>query len=235
MCGRFTFTTAGELVAEAFGLDETPELRPRYNIAPTQPISIVRRRHRDGRRVLEERRWGLIPRGVTPARGAPPLINARSETVGERPAFRSAFRYRRCVVPADGFFEWQQEGRLKQPFHIRLASEAPFAMAAIWEPGDPEGSGTSASCAVLTTQANELMSRIHDRMPVLLPAAALELWLDNDRRDLSPLVSLLVPYTAEEMTVKRVDRRVNDVRNDDPECLAEPKGQRSLFDSSMLE
>ena len=234
MCGRFTFTTAAELVAEAFGLDETPQLRPRYNIAPTQPVSIVRRRHRDGRRVLEERRWGLIPGGSTPAKGSPPLVNARSETVGERPAFRSAFRYRRCIIPADGFFEWQREGSLKQPFHIRLASGAPFAMAGVWERGDPRG-GTPSSCAVLTTEANELISPIHDRMPVMLSTDTLDLWLDNDLRDLSLLVPLLVPYPADAMTLRRVDRRVNDVRNDDPECLAEPKGQRSIFDSPVLE
>ena len=234
MCGRFTFTTAGALVAEAFGLDETPALRPRYNIAPTQAVSIVRRRHRDGRRVLEERRWGLIPRGREPARASPPLINARSETVGERPAFRSAFRHRRCIVPADGFFEWETVGKLKQPFHFGLGTGAPFAMAGIWERGDPNGSGMPDSCAVLTTEANELMRSIHDRMPVILPHDALELWLDNDLRDLSRLVPLLVPYPAGEMAMRRVDRRVNDVRNDDPECLADPKGQRSLFDPPML-
>ena len=217
MCGRFTLTTPGEVLAEAFGLDEPPTLAPRYNIAPTQPVAAVRR-EADGRRRLVLLGWGLVP--PIPRESGRPLINARAETAASLPSFRDAFRARRCLVPADGFYEWKAGGPRKQPFHVRLSDGRPFAFAGLWEPRarGPEGN-TAGSCALLTTEPNALMRDIHDRMPVILPPEGYARWLDPALRpaDLAPL---LRPYHAGAMEARAVGAFVNNARNEGPECVA---------------
>ena len=224
MCGRFLLTSTALVIADAFDLDTPFELGPRYNIAPAQAIAAVRASAEDGRRELVRLRWGLVPSWSKEFPRDARLINARSETVAEKPAFRAAFRARRCLVPADGFYEWQKlaDGRSKQPFAIGLRDGGPFAIAGLWERWKPrEGAGTDAveSCALLTTSPNELMAPIHDRMPVILPKSAWSTWLDPALRDPGPLQRLLGPYPADAMTAHPVSPWVNDPRHDDARCL----------------
>ncbi len=217
MCGRFTLTTPGELIAEAFGLEDTPILEPRYNIAPTQPVAVVRQAA--GGRELSFLRWGLVPSFWPEARGRNLLFNARAETLGARAAFRSAYERRRCLIPADGFYEWQSVPgeRQRRPHLVRVAGSRPFAFAGLWEPphpADPESRGT---CTIVTTDANTLVRPIHDRMPVILPPESYGAWLGAEVRGLA---GLLRPYPDESMTVARVGTAVNRAANDTPECLA---------------
>lgn len=210
MCGRFSLgVDADRLVAE-FGLAATPEEhRPRFNIAPTQPVLAVVRAP-EGLRV-GSLRWGLIPRGGAPRRG--PLINARAETIGQRPTFSDAFRRRRCWILADGFYEWRREpGGQRVPYHIRLPDGRPFAFAGIWDRGED----AAASCAILTTEPSPAVAPIHDRMPVILRAAVRDAWLEP-RTDAAALLPLLRPYEGP-LEVTRVSTRVNSVANDDAAC-----------------
>ena len=164
-------------------------------------------------------RWGLIPSWVgDPALGTK-LINARAETVAEKPSFRKPFRERRCLVPADGYYEWKREGRRKQPYHIRLNSERPFAFAGLWDRWKGEDGETIESCAILTTTPNERLASIHDRMPVILHPVAYESWLDPGLQDTARLVPFLASYPADAMIAVPVSRRVNDPRVDDAQCL----------------
>ena len=171
MCGRFNQTASGEEIAEAFALDEAQDLAPRYNIAPTQPVPVVVVEPASSRRVLVERKWGLVPRdALGKERG---FINARAESAASKPAFSEAFAERRCLVPATGFYEWQQvDARRRQPWLIRLASGAPFAFAGLWEPAPAALPGTSPTFTILTTQPNDVTRKVHDRMPVILAPAS---------------------------------------------------------------
>lgn len=217
MCGRFNQTASGDEVAEAFSLDEAPELAPRYNIAPTQPVAVVGVQPKTGRRGLAMLTWGLVPRASLG--GERGFINARAETAWEKPSFREAFARRRCLVPATGFYEWQKlDAKRKQPWVIRLASGRVFAFAGLWEP--PLEPGGRATCAILTTEPNALTEKVHDRMPVILPREAYGPWLDpavDDPRALSPVFS---PYDDAAMTAWPVSAAVNRPANDDPSCLA---------------
>jgi putative SOS response-associated peptidase YedK len=226
MCGRFTLTAPDELVAEAFGLGEAPKLQARYNLAPSQPIATVVLEA--GQRRLIFLRWGLLAPGDS-ERDDLLLINARSETVATKPIFREAFRERRCLIPADGFYEWRRAGKRREPFHIRLRAMRPFAFAGIWseEPAAAGGEPVRA-CAILTTEANDLVRDIHDRMPVILAPAANETWLSAPEGAAS-LRGLLRPYPAEEMEAARVSSFVNAASAEGARCL-EPEPQRSLFD-----
>jgi putative SOS response-associated peptidase YedK len=216
MCGRFNLTASGEEIAEAFDLDEVPELAPRYNIAPTQPVAVVRLDRASGRRRLSELRWGLVPEGAPETdRGH---INARSETAWQKPSFRDAFARRRCLIPATGFYEWKRtRARNRQPWALALASGQPFAFAGLWEPPAREGAATT--CTILTTEPNELAREIHDRMPVILDPESYVRWLDPEARGALPLRSLLRPFPAEAMTAWRVSTAVNSPRCDGPVCL----------------
>lgn len=217
MCGRFNLTAPGEEIAAAFDLDEVPELSARYNIAPSQPVAAVGFQPKTGRRGLAELAWGLALRDARP--GEKRLINARSETVADRPAFREAFRKRRCLVPATGFYEWEKRaGEKPRPWLFRLESGAVFAFAAIWEP--PLGKDGRPTCAILTTDANRLTERVHLRMPVILPRTAYAAWLDPAPPDPRALTRLLEPYPDGEMTAYPVSPSVNSPANDDPSCLA---------------
>ena len=216
MCGRFNLTASGEEIAEAFDLDEVPELAPRYNIAPTQPVAVVRLDGTGGRRRLSELRWGLVPEGAPQTdRGH---INARSETAWQKPSFRDAFARRRCLIPATGFYEWKRTGaRSRQPWALALRSGQPFAFAGLWEPPAREGAPTT--CAILTTEPNDLAREIHDRMPVILEPESYVGWLDPEARAAQTLRSLLRPFPAEAMTAWRVSTAVNSPRCDEPVCL----------------
>lgn len=209
MCGRFTLSSPPSVLARLFLLDETPKLSPRFNIAPTQAVAVIRWSEETRSRRLAMHQWGLIPSWAKdPAVGAK-MINARSETVAERPAFRSAFRRRRCLVPADGFYEWVRAGNRKQPYHIRMRDGRPFAFAGIWERWKGAGDSTLHTCALLTTVPNELLKPLHHRMPVILPEQVHAQWLDPANQDEAALRNLLQPYPAAGMIAYPVDRRVN--------------------------
>jgi putative SOS response-associated peptidase YedK len=229
MCGRFTLRTPTAILVEQFQLGGAPQLTPRFNIAPTQPIALVRLSPGDDTRRLTLARWGLVPPWAKdPSMGAR-MINARGETVASKPAFRAAFRRRRCLVPADGYYEWQKLGNRKQPFHLRMQDNRPFALAGLWEQwrGDRDDDAEPLqTCTIITTQANELGRPIHDRMPVILDAADYELWLDPQMQDSGRIEPLLRPYDSAAMVAEPVSTYVNNVRHDGPKCL---ELQRGLF------
>lgn len=217
MCGRFNLTASGEEIAAAFELDEAPSLRPRYNIAPSQAVAVVGFQPRTGRRGLAELVWGLALGGAKP--GDRRLINARSETAAVRPAFREAFRSRRCLIPATGFYEWEKRAAERpRPWLFRLASGEVFAFAGLWEP--PLEKGGRATCAILTTDPNPLAGKVHDRMPVILPREAYGRWLDPAVRSEEALRPLLGPFPEAAMVAYPVGTAVNRPANDDPSCLA---------------
>ncbi len=218
MCGRFTLSKEVEELQGRFGFDGNGLSHPpSYNIAPTQTVLAVT--NGSGRRA-SQMRWGLIPPWARSASGASRMINARAETVAERPAFRSAFSRRRCLVLADGYYEWRRNGKSRTPFRITIASGEPFAFAGLWETWrDPAGE-TVMSCAIITTTANSLLSPIHDRMPVILPPHLEALWLDHNVQDSGLLGSALASYPADSMRAYEVSPLVNSVRNNGPELAA---------------
>ena len=218
MCGRFTLRHSGEAIASAFQLPEVPQLQPRYNIAPTQLVSTVLG-SLDSVHQLDQLHWGLIPSWAKDTKMGARLINARAETVGEKPAFRAAFRHRRCLVVADGFYEWQRQENKKQPFYFRLQNDQPFAFAGLWERWkSPEGAEIQ-SCTILTTEANDLLRSIHNRMPVILDPKDYDLWLDPAVQNTESLQQLLRPYQPEAMTSYAVSTKVNSPTNNTPECI----------------
>jgi putative SOS response-associated peptidase YedK len=219
VCGRFNQTASGEEIAEAFALDEAQALAPRYNIAPTQPVPVVVVEPVSSRRVLVERKWGLVPRdALGKERG---FINARAESAASKPAFSEAFAERRCLVPATGFYEWQQvDARRRQPWLIRLASGAPFAFAGLWEPPAAALPGALPTFTILTTQPNDVTRKVHDRMPVILAPASYARWLDPALRDFEGLREIIAPFSAQAMTAYPVSTHVNNAAFDDPACLA---------------
>ena len=232
MCGRFTSQTPAADLADWFGADEVvaPELGARYNVAPTDEVYAVAESASDGSRRLGTFRWGLIPFWSKDAKGGAKMINARAESLLDKPAFKRSFERRRCIVPADGFYEWERiDAKNKQPWFITRADGKPMAFAGLWESWRPtKGSdeGKIRSCTIITGEPNELVARLHDRMPVMLPAEAWDAWLDPDNHDLGALAGLFVPVPADELTMFPVSRSVNDVRNDGPELVhrIEPGG-----------
>lgn len=219
MCGRFTLKAAAMSLQELFDLSQCPSLPPRFNIAPTQNIAAVRAVAAKAGRELALLRWGLIPSWAKDAKIGNRLINARSDTVAKKPSFRSAFRRRRCLVAADGYYEWIKSGSKKQPYHIRMAHGGPFAIAGLWEHWEGEDGEVIDSCTLLTTEANELMKPLHDRMPVILPREAFAQWLDPAEENSGGLQALLKPYPSEGMTACAVSTVVNNARVDDPRCV----------------
>jgi putative SOS response-associated peptidase YedK len=232
MCGRYVVTTPGEVLAELFELDEKPHLSPRYNVAPTQEVAIVRARppERGAGRELAMVRWGLVPFWAKERSIGNRLINARAESISQKPSFRDSFKKRRCLIPADGFYEWQKTDGRKQPWLVRLRGGEPFAFAGLWSAWkDRESDATLESCTIVTTAPNELAGRIHDRMPVILPWEHHAAWLDRRRRARHRLQALLVPY-ARPRRWRRSRSRPGSTApaHDDPRCVepldSEPDG-----------
>ena len=220
MCGRYTLKAGGQSIARLLGLSEEPELGSRYNIAPTQQIPVVQ--EEDGSRKLEMMHWGLIPSWANDPSIGSRMINARSETVAEKPSYRSAFKRRRALIIADGFYEWKKTEDGKQPYYLRLGSGGPFGFAGLWETwsgAEPEGGKELRSATIITTEPNEVAAEIHNRMPVILPQELHEAWLDPENDDQEELLSMLAPYPAEEMEAYPVSRRVNRPANNDRSVL----------------
>ncbi|MCI0456682.1 MAG: SOS response-associated peptidase [Gemmataceae bacterium] len=218
MCGRFTQTASREALRTLFPLFEIPELEPRYNVAPSQPVLAVFVPPGQEQPAAAFLHWGLVPHWANPPRSVKHPINARAETAASQPTFRVPFRKRRCLVVADGFYEWQKVGKHKQPHYFRLSDGRPFAFAGLWDRWEGEGEVID-SCALLTTAANELVQPVHERMPVVLAPGDFGLWLDP-RAQPPELEALLRPYPAEEMTAYPVGSAVNNGRHDAPDCVA---------------
>jgi putative SOS response-associated peptidase YedK len=232
MCGRFTLTSTPEQLAQRFGLEEPPRAAPRYNIAPGQDVLAIRFDAGASKRVAVHPRWGLVPSWAKEASIGARMINARSETVAEKPAFRAAFRARRCLVPADGFYEWAMHHGRKQPHFIGLQGGEPFGFAGLWERWTDPSGGELETCTLLTRDALENIRAIHPRMPVILDPAVYETWLDPALDDPALLSGLLKPPPEERIVWHPVSDRVNDVRFDDPACVApapEKPRQDALF------
>lgn len=211
MCGRFTQRADSKKVAKEFKVAEVPTVEARYNIAPTQDILAVYAPG-DGRGATFFK-WGLVPSWAKDTSMGARLINARSETVAEKPAFRQAFKQRRCIIPADGFYEWQRTDGRKQPFFFHMRDERPFGFAGLWEKWEGEGGRVVNSCTILTTEANEVLQPVHDRMPVILHPEDYELWLNGDARQLDHIKEMLQPYPAREMVGYPVGAAVSSPRN----------------------
>lgn len=234
MCGRYRLSRRKQIIEEHFdSLSGEEDWAPRYNIAPTQPVPIIRQHPMEPCRDLSLVRWGLIPSWAKNASGTAMMINARSETAATKPAFRDALANRRCLVPADGFYEWLRTGKAKQPYCFEVSEGKLFAFAGIWERWkDPSGQWIK-SCSILTTTPNAVTSAVHDRMPVMLDRAGYDLWLDPGMKNVDAVSEMLKPYDAGAMRSYPVSNRVNYVANDDAECSTpielESTPQRQLF------
>jgi putative SOS response-associated peptidase YedK len=218
MCGRFTLHSSPEdlqLALQGFAFPD--EIEPHYNIAPSLNVLYI---PNDGARTADHARWGLVPFWAKAPKIGNRMVNARAETLGTKPAFRDAYRHKRCLIIADGFFEWKKEDtKTKTPTYITMKSGEPFAFAGLWDTWKQPDGEQLRSCTVITTTPNPLMASIHDRMPVILPERAYDLWLDPDTTETELLNGLLVPYPQDEMTAHPVADTVNSPRNDIPECI----------------
>jgi putative SOS response-associated peptidase YedK len=219
MCGRFTQTFSNSDIESAFNLANVPEIEPRYNIAPTQQVATILRSDPESDREFKELRWGLIPSWAKDSKMGAKLINARAETIAEKPSFRSAFQRRRCLILASGFYEWQRQDNRKQPFYIQLKDSQPFAFAGLWSTWQPIDGEAMNTCTIITTEANEVMQPIHDRMPVILESENYDLWLDPTVQKPEFLQSLLTPINSGKLKTYPVSTKVNNPRNDSSECL----------------
>ena len=219
MCGRFSQTASPEVMAQQFELIDPPLFNPRYNIAPSQPVVAIRIEPDTTTRRLVQLRWGLIPSWAKDTKIGNQCINAKAETVAEKPAFRAAFKNRRCLVIATGFYEWQRQGPVKQPMWIGLRSKQPFAFAGLWEHWTPAEGDSLETCTIITTEPNDLMASIHNRMPVILAPTSYDQWLDPTFQHIEPLKALLRPYLSEELTAYPVSTLVNNPRHDAPQRL----------------
>lgn len=214
MCGRFTLRANLNQILQEFAVEAEADLHwlPRYNVAPTQNVLVVKDRH------LSLAKWGLVPAWADDPKIGNRLLNARAESIADKPAFRSAFKKGRCLVVADGFYEWKKIGDRKQPYFIRLQDDRPFAFAGLAEHWQHEDKVID-SATIITTAANTLMAPIHDRMPVILPRASYGLWLDPEFKDRQELLAMLKPYRADEMVAIPVSTLVNSPKNEDPCCV----------------
>ena len=219
MCGRYTLSTPVEKLAGEFDISgPLPDLPPSYNVAPSQEVAAIVASG-GGERRLELLRWGLIPAWADDSSIGSRMINARSETAAEKSSFRKAFKERRCLIPADGFYEWQKTNGGRQPYHLKMRDGRLFAFAGLWESWKGDEEGEIRSCTILTTDANDLVGEVHHRMPVILPPETYDLWLDPAVREAEQLLSVLVPYPTEDMEAYPVSRRVNNPSNDEPGCV----------------
>ena len=221
MCGRFTLRASASVIAEQFALFEVPPFTARFNIAPTQSVPVIRLgpERPEPRRELVWLRWGLVPSWAQGPSVGSRLINARAETAADKPAFRTAIRQRRCLVAADGFYEWQRAGRAKQAFFIHFRDDRPFAFAGLWEAWEGPQPSRLETCTLLTTEANDLIRPIHDRMPVILPPDGYPSWLDPAIQDPRQLMPLLVPCPSGQLEAYPVGGFVNSPSHDAPRCV----------------
>jgi putative SOS response-associated peptidase YedK len=224
MCGRYFLHSNADKLAKLFGEMTMPLLEPRYNIAPTQPVPIVRQDH-NGRREMVLVRWGLIPAWSKGPDSRFSMINARVETVAQKPAYRNAFRYRRCLLPADGFYEWRSAGGKKQPFVLRPSDGRSLALAGLWEHWQDADGNELASCTILVGEANAQVIAVHERMPVVIDPTAFDLWLDIRSQKPQPLETLLAAQRAPDLTVYPVGRAVNNPRVDQPDLIVALEGE----------
>ncbi|OGC91526.1 MAG: hypothetical protein A2142_03765 [candidate division Zixibacteria bacterium RBG_16_48_11] len=220
MCGRFTLTMLIAELEKRFFIDEImASIQPRYNIAPTQNVAVIIKKENPGR-VLTDMRWGLIPAWADDPKIGSRMINARVETVAEKPSFKRLLGQKRCLIPADSFYEWKKNGKSKTPIRIMLKDEKPFAFAGLWEKWtDPKTKTEIHSCTIITCQANSFMKPIHDRMPVILTQQSEDQWLDREIVEPTQLLKLLVPYPTEDLTAYVVSSLVNSPGYDGPECV----------------
>lgn len=216
MCGRYAVTTAPEAIRQLFRYVERPNFPPRYNIAPTQPIAIVRLS--EGERHFALVRWGLIPSWVKDPKSVSLMFNARGETAAEKPAYKAAMKRRRCLVPADGFYEWKRDGDRKRPHWIRRRDSKPLAFAGLWETWTGPNGEELETAAIVTTAANDTLKPLHDRMPVVVPPDAFGLWLDPNA-DLKIAAALMTPAPNDLLEAYEVSSAVNRVANDEPALL----------------
>jgi putative SOS response-associated peptidase YedK len=233
MCGRYRLSRRKQIVEAHFSsVSREEDWNPRYNIAPTQLVPVIRQNPKQPIRELSLLRWGLIPSWMKDSFGAATMINARSETAGTKPAFRDALKSRRCLIPADGFYEWQRVGKTKQPYCFEVGNAQMFAFAGIWDRWkDPSGKWVK-TCSILTTTPNAVTSAVHDRMPVILDPDSYDIWLDPGMRDVTTASELLKPYDAQLMRCYPISTRINHVANDDNECsrpVELARVQSSLF------
>ncbi|ARQ00362.1 SOS response-associated peptidase [Pseudorhodoplanes sinuspersici] len=215
MCGRYFIVMTPATMRKHFGYPEMPNFPPRYNVAPTQPIPLVRMW--EGQRQFVLMRWGLLPSWVKDPKTFTLLINARGDTVNEKPAFKNAMKYRRCLIPADGFYEWKRDGATKRPYLIRMKGGAPFVFAGLWETWVGPNGEELDTAAMITTDANAVLAPIHHRMPVILPPDKFEMWLDCANVSPAAAAALLVPAPAAAMEAFEISPAVNRVANDGPE------------------
>lgn len=218
MCGRYVLKAALPDIARMLGMDVDLALEPSYNIAPTTPVPACRMEQPD-RKELTLLRWGLIPHWAKQADGGYRMINARAETVAEKPAFRSPLRNRRCLIPADGYYEWKSVGGRKQPYYFSMKDGRPFCFAGLWERWQPADGDPIETCTIITTGANALGAEIHPRMPVILAADDYGRWLDPRVTQADAVVPLLAPFPPEAMTAYPVSTLVNNARVDEPRCI----------------
>ncbi len=229
MCGRFTLRASASVIAEQFSIFEVPLLKARFNIAPSQPVPVIRAavhttvqtavQPAASQRQFAFLRWGLIPSWAKDAAIGNRTINARSETAADKPSFRTAVRRRRCLIVADGFYEWRTVGKRKEPTFIHMRDDRPFALAGLWEAWEGPERSAIESCTILTTEPNELLRSVHDRMPVILAAADYARWLDPAQQKPEAVLPLLRPFPSEPMETYAVTMRVNSPAHDDEECL----------------
>jgi putative SOS response-associated peptidase YedK len=215
-------------------VSDEPDWNPRYNVAPTQPVPVIRQNPKEPVRELSLMRWGLIPSWAKDMSGAAMMINARSETASTKPAFRDVLKSRRCLIPADGFYEWQKTGKNKQPYCFEVNEGQLFAFAGLWERWKDGNGNWIKTCSILTTTPNAVTSAVHDRMPVILDPDCYDLWLDPGMHDMTAVSDMLKPFDARLMRSYPVSSRVNHVANDDSECstpvqLNAVQTQTSLF------
>ena len=233
MCGRFTMRTPTETMAALFDGLRFPKLAPRYNICPTQPVTCIRQSTEQDHEVVGLR-WGLVPSWAKDLKIGAKMINARSETVSTKPSFRAAFKSRRCLVLADGFYEWKRTGSQKQPHYISRRDDRPFYMAGLWESWkdksqDALDDAVIETCTILTTEANATMEPLHDRMPVILHQDDFDFWLDKEFSDVKQLEKVLVPLVTDELRTYPVSKMVGKPINDSPECIEPVNEEKQLF------
>jgi putative SOS response-associated peptidase YedK len=219
MCGRYTLSTPTELLSDLYKLESAIAVSPRFNIAPTQEAPVMRMDSTDQARKLDLLKWGLVPFWAKEPSIGNRMINARAETVAEKPAYRVSFRRKRCLIPADGFYEWQATGGPKQPFFFHRRDGHPLAMAGLWDRWDKGDHPPLETFTILTTSANEVVAPVHKRMPVILEEPVFDRWLDPEREHIESLSELLVPAPPEILVTFPVSTYVNNPANEGPQCV----------------